>query len=650
VEENMRWTKTVTLLLVGAAVIVAAAFFIGWGLKGPGPAAHPYQRPYPMPHRYWQENDEFYVFASGGQQGGLFVYTIPTMKLLAEIPVFEPAARWGWEVSNPKVRKMLTNPWTGELVTRGDTHHPVISKTNGVYDGRWVFINDKLYARVARIDLSTFRTAEIIWIPNVKGGMHGAHISPNSDLLVANIELEQYPPKEILDYLRKKGVTDVDLIKGPYVSCLVGIEVAPDGSMKNVWQIWGPWQYDMVRVGWGVMDGWFVNTAYNTERSVNLVGMFQRPEDYIFFWRIESIKEAIEKKKYITTRQAPDVPVIAWKDVEVYAVPCPLNPHGVDVSPTGRYAVVGGKATTIVRFVDFEKVKKAIAEKRFVGEEFGIKIIDKKYVSVDVDAGLGPTHIEFDDKGFAYVGFFVDSDIKKIALGPPYTERHKMEPYQIAETIPVHYSVGHLLVPGGDMATPYGKYLISMNKLTKDTFVPHGPLFTENHELFDIESSPARLIDQMPLPPETHYSQAIPVSLLKPKVKTRYELPKEADQPGVEYDYRAREVRVRMTAVRSFFTPDWFTVPEGWKVKLRMTNVEEAMDITHGFALTGYDVMESLDPGQVKEVEFTAKRDGVYWYYCLWFCSELHLEMRGRMIVVPESRWSRKLEWKPPAS
>ena len=513
----MRRNKIIrSAVLCSAAVLIAAVFLVLIGCgpsKGQAASVNPYQRAYPMPHQYWQKNDEFYVFASGGQQGGLYVYTIPTMKLLAEIPVFEPGARWGWETTNPVVRKLLTNPWTGEVVTRGDTHHPSISRTNGVYDGRWIFINDKMYARVARIDLTTFRTKQIIWIPNVKGGMHGAHISPNSDLIVANIELEQYPDKKIIDYL---GV-DVDLIKGPYVSTVSGIDVDKDGNMKNAWQIWGPWQYDMVRIGWGAMDGWFVNTAYNTERSVNVVGMFQRPEDYIFFWNIESIKKAIEDKKYITTEQAPDVPVIAWRDVEVYAVPCPLNPHGVDVSPTGRYAVVGGKATTIVRTFDFEKVKQAIAEKRFSGEEFGIKIIDRDYVSHDIDAGLGPTHIEFDNEGFFYVGFFVDSDIKKISLGEPYTEKHGLEPWQVVDVIPVHYSVGHLLVPGGDMAEPYGKYLISMNKLTKDTFVPHGPLFTENHELFNIESSPARLIDQMSAPPETHDSQAIPVELLAKK-------------------------------------------------------------------------------------------------------------------------------------
>lgn len=243
----------------------------------------------------------------------------------------------------------------------------------------------------------------------------------------------------------------------------------------------------------------------------------------------------------------------------------------------------------------------------------------------DVDAGMGPTHIEFDNNGFAYVGFFVDSDVKKITLAPHYTEKHSLEPYEVVDVIPAHYSVGHLMVPGGHTTEPYGKYLVIMNKLTKDTFLPHGPLITEN-QLYSIGEMPALLIDQMPLPPESHYTQAIPVDLIKPKIMTRYQLPDDVAPPGVEYDYSAKEVRVTMSSVRSFFTPDWFTVPQGWNVKINLYNIEEAMDITHGLAMTGHNVMESIDPGEVKDLELVANHEGVYWYYCLWFCRELHME------------------------
>lgn len=633
--------KTVAALFLGLLVGVA-----GFAALMPPPAvapvAHMYQRPYPMPHKYWAETDEFYVFASGGQQGGIYVYGIPSMKLLAEIPVFIPDEAWGWRLEDPEIRAMLTNPWTGETPTTGDTHHPALSKTNGVYDGRWLFINDKMHPRVAKIDLSIFRTTQVLWVPNIVGGIHGFHVGPNTELLVANFELEQHP--DIIEYLN----VPVDFVKGPYVGGFAGIKVEPDGTMRNYFQVWGPWHHDMARVGWGKSEGWIINTAYNTERAVSTVPMFEREHDYVFFWKIESIERAIREGKYITTDQAPDVPVIAWRDVEVYMAKVPLNPHGIDVSPTGKYILIGGKATTIVTAIDFEKVLKAIEERRFVGEEFGVPILDPDYVNAaNMDIGLGPTHIEFDNKGFAYIGFFVDSDIKKVPLGEPYTELHGMEPWEVVDVIPVHYSVGHLLVPGSDTLKPYGKYLISMNKLAKDSFLPHGPLRSENHELYNIEEIPAKLIDQMPIPPETHYSQAIPVDLIEERAVHVYSLPAKIEEPRVEYDYARKEVRVYMTAVRSWFTPDWFTVPQGWTVRITLVNVEEAIDLTHGFAMEGYDVALAIDPGQVRNIEFVADKAGLYWYYCIWFCSELHLEMRGRMIVVPEDQWSPELEWKP---
>ena len=108
--------------------------------RGATGTAGEFGRPYPLPHQYWARTDEFYVFASGGQQGGLYVYGVPSMKYLSEIPIFVEDQAWGWTSEDVEIRKMMTNPWTGELITRGDTHHPSLSKTNGKYDGRWKIV------------------------------------------------------------------------------------------------------------------------------------------------------------------------------------------------------------------------------------------------------------------------------------------------------------------------------------------------------------------------------------------------------------------------------------------------------------------------------------------------------------------------------
>jgi nitrous-oxide reductase len=53
--------------------------------------------------------------------------------------------------------------------------------------------------------------------------------------------------------------------------------------------------------------------------------------------------------------------------------------------------------------------------------------------------------------------------------------------------------------------------------------------------------------------------------------------------------------------------------------------------MTHGVAVSKYGINLGVDPGQTVETTFVADKVGTYWYYCTWFCSALHLEMRGRM-------------------
>jgi nitrous-oxide reductase len=40
-----------------------------------------------------------------------------------------------------------------------------------------------------------------------------------------------------------------------------------------------------------------------------------------------------------------------------------------------------------------------------------------------------------------------------------------------------------------------------------------------------------------------------------------------------------------------------------------------------------------VDPGETKTFTFRAERSGVFPYYCTNFCSALHQEMQGYLIV-----------------
>src|SRR3989339_1626927 len=127
--------------------------------------------------------DEFYAFMSGGFSGQVSVYGLPSGRLFRVIPVFsqDPEKAWGYsEESKPM---FMTSygfvPWD-------DAHHPKLSQTDGIADGRWLFINGNNTPRIARVDLATFRTAEIIEIPN-SGGNHGSpFLTENTEYVVAS--------------------------------------------------------------------------------------------------------------------------------------------------------------------------------------------------------------------------------------------------------------------------------------------------------------------------------------------------------------------------------------------------------------------------------------------------------------------------------
>src|SRR4026209_2447038 len=93
----------------------------------------------------------------------------------------------------------------------------------------------------------------------------------------------------------------------------------------------------------------------------------------------------------------------------VFFLPTPKSPHGVDIDPTGRYIVAGGKLATVIPVHSFEKMQRAIADKAFDSEVQGIPVL--KYNSTlagEVQKpGLGPLHTEFDDKGNAYTSMFI---------------------------------------------------------------------------------------------------------------------------------------------------------------------------------------------------------------------------------------------------
>ncbi|MEO8192631.1 MAG: Sec-dependent nitrous-oxide reductase [Gemmatimonadales bacterium] len=630
---------------IGAAALLAYACSRPTNDKKSVLSGDAASRVYVAPGSY----DEFYSFLSGGFSGQVAVYGLPSGRLLKVIPVFSQNAENGWGY-NEETKPMLQT--TFGFIPWDDTHHTELSMTDGVPDGRWLFINGNNTPRIARIDLTRFETDEILQIPNAAGGHASPFTTPDTKYVVSATRFSVPVPN-----------TDVPIesYKQNFKGTLSFITADKPGKMDIAFQILMPgYNYDLGHAGKGPSDGWFFFTTYNSEQAneklevnasqndkdyiaaVNYrlaetcVGQGKAkafPSQYMHNWMDEASRSArSEMKTSVKMLDPRDCPGV------VYFLPTPKSPHGVDIDPTGEYIVGGGKLASVIPVHSFTRLKKAIADKAFDGESGGIPIL--KYSAVIAGEvqkpGLGPLHTEFDGKGYAYTSMFISSEVVKWKLGT----------WEVVDRIPTYYSIGHLMIPGGDSKKPWGKYLLAMNKITKDRFLPTGPEMAQSAQLYDISGDKMKLLLDFPTIGEPHYAQAIPAAMIKDKQVKFYALTanrsphvtKAESDGGIRRE--GNNIHVKMIAIRSHFAPDNLEgVMVGDTVYFHVTNIEQDWDILHGFAVLGAENSELiLNPGETRTLKWIPRTPGVYPFYCTDFCSALHQEMSGYIRVsVPGS-------------
>jgi nitrous-oxide reductase len=603
------------------------------------------------------EHDEFYAFVSGGFSGQLAVYGLPSGRLFKVIPVFSVDGEKAYGF-NEETKPMLETSYGS--IPWDDSHHPDISQTNGELDGRWVFINANNTPRIARISLETFETEEIIEIPNSAGNHSSSFVTENTEYVIAGTRFSiPIPQKDI----------SIDEYKGNFKGALSFISVDPEeGHMEIAFQILMPgFNYDLTHPGRGKSHGWMFFSTYNTEEANTLLEVnasqndkdfiaainWKKAEEYIKAGKFKTVKTKYAHNLYneethsATSTMKKTVKVLDPTELPglVYFLPTPKSPHGCDVDPSGEYIVGSGKLAAALTVHSFTKMLKAIDEKKFDGEAYGIPILNFDAVNAGtvVQPGLGPLHTEFDGKGNAYTTFFISSEVVKWQLGT----------WKVLDRKPTYYSVGHLMIPGGNSRKPFGKYLLAMNKITKDRYLPTGPEVCQSAQLYDITGDKMELLLDFPTVGEPHYAAGIPADLIKAKSKKIYRL-EDNKHPYVtktEKDTKVvrkgKDVHIYMTMIRSHFAPDNIEgVKVGDRVYFHVTNLEQDYDVPHGIAVIGANTSELLImPGQTETFVWEPKQVGVWPFYCTDFCSALHQEMQGYVRVSPRNsnialKWS----------
>lgn len=599
---------------------------------------------YVAPGKY----DEFYNFVSGGFNGQMMVYGIPSGRLLRIIPVFSQHPENGYGFSEET--KPMLNTSHG-FVPWDDLHHIALSTTNGEHDGRWVFANGNNSPRIARVDMKTFRTEEIIEIPNSAGNHSSPFITENTEYTIAgtrfSVPIQGNPDVPINTYKENfKGT--VSFVKVDSIT----------GRMNIAFQILTPGvNFDLSRAGKGKSHDWFFFSCYNSEKANTLLEVNASAKDKDFIMAVnwkkaeQYAKEGKGKKvpaQYAhnvyndkthtaTSTIEKDVLLLDPKDCPdmIYFIPCPKSPHGTDVDPTGEYIVGSGKLAALIPVFSFTKMQQAIANKTFDGTYDGFPVL--KYEAVlhgEVQKpGLGPLHTEFDNEGNAYTSMFVSSEIVK----------WNVKDVKVLDRVPTYYSIGHLSVMGGPTRKPYGKYMVAYNKITKDRYLPTGPELAQSAQLYDISGDKMKMILDFPTVGEPHYAEAIPADKISKNSVKIYKI-EENEHPyatkgeaQTKVERKGNQVHVYMTAIRSHLTPDNIEgIKLGDEVYFHVTNLEQDWDVPHGFAIKHANNAEILImPGETQTLKYIADRVGVIPYYCTDFCSALHQEMQGYMRVSP---------------
>jgi len=591
--------------------------------------------------------DEYLLFMSGGHSGNVIVAGIPSMRILKNIAVFTPESWQGYGFGSRESEQILdAGNVNGVKIRMGDTHHPALSETNGDYDGEYLFINDKTHARVAVIDLRDFETKQIVKDPLLISAHGSTFVTPNTEYVVQASQYNtplgwEYAP--ISEYKEKYRGTitfwKFDRSKGRLIpEESFAVEIPP------YWQ-------DLCDAGKLASDGWAFCNSFNSELYTGGVaqgnppfeaGVSQRDTDYLHIINWKRAEEVVKAGKHETLNGMKLIRIpTAVEEGVLYLAPEPKSPHGVDVSPDGKYIVVAGKLDPHVTVYSIDKIQQAIADKKWTTDDYGIPVLDFDAVMhAQVELGLGPLHTQFDDQGYAYTSLFLDSAIARWKLGGDDPSA-----YALVEKTPVQYNVGHIAAAEGDTVSPDGKYLVALNKWAVDRFTPVGPLLPQNIQLLDIGKGQMKVIYDMPMGiGEPHYAQIIKADKIKawdvyPQVG--WDPIAQAPSPyatkaGEERIVRnGNQVEIFMTSIRSRLTPDHIEIKKGDHVIWHITNLETAKDATHGFQLGGYNISLSIEPGETTTFEFDAVNDGVFAFYCTEFCSALHLEMMGYMFVQP---------------
>ncbi|OYT17401.1 MAG: cytochrome C [Bacteroidetes bacterium 4572_77] len=556
--------------------------------------------------------DEYFSFVGTGNAGSMIVYGIPSMRIYKYVGVFAPEPWQGYGFDDESMLLLKKGSSDNRINTYGDMRFPALSETAGKYDGKYLFYSDGANSRISLTGLDDFETKQVIQHPLFINCFAGVAVTPNTEYIV---QTSQYPAPwdnkstSVNDF--KSGITfwafqepEGKHSEGHHVGRMI-----KDKSFTLELPAYSLNNFDAGKEG---SAGYVVGIADKDAKHFIYV---------VDYKKLEGLNTSeVNHSKVISYNDAVAANAVAFIEIADKA-------NSVKVSPDGKYFIT---ASDVAYVFDFAKVKDAMANAT------DIAAADVQHGSLVL--GNGVVDFSFDYReNTVYSSVYND---KKIV-------RWNYETLKKNSELKLSFKPGHIMIPQGQTIDPHSNYLTVTDKEGLYENYPNvGPVRPSFQHLIDISSDDMVDIYTMSLPQANIYgSVAVLRTTIKPII--RYETGTNS-RTGEISEYKTvagqekieregNRVHIFGTMIRSHIVPEIVEVNEGDVVTFHLTNLERAEDETHGFTVDTYGKHGSYEPGKTASLTFTADRAGVFPYYCTEFCSALHLEMEGILLIRPKN-------------
>lgn len=550
--------------------------------------------------------DEYLAFFGTGVSGRLAVMAIPSMKILKYVAVFSAEAWQGFSFDDESKRIIQKSSRDEVNYTFGDMGSPALSLTNGEQNGKALFVGDGSNARLGLVDLKEYETKQVVTNPIFKNSNPDVAISSNTKYVV---QTTKYPVA--LDDTNPSIVSGatfwrINEIKNEEHGGYFIDEASSFSVLLPADQLSSP------AMGRGKNENLMISISQAEEPFLNIIDWSKA--DSLLATKTKKINNHLVLSQDVATTSGI-----------LSRFKLPAGSNNVVISGDGQYLAITNKVNPTIGLIKIDELLSGSLP----------KLINVGGVSVDA---------AFTDKNL-YVTVNDPYQIAKISLADGTVSlTHKLD-----------FPVGKILIPEAGTKSAIDRYAIVTNHMPYGRFTRIGPQQGLSVQLIDLRDGAIKSLYDASIPQSTRLS-AVAMSTKVNDPVYRYKIGTNP-RTGLISEYKANagnervvrdgnRVHVYATVIRSHINPDSIEVDQGDLVTIHLTSNEQSKDTTHGFTIDTYNVHGSFEPGKTASLTFLADRAGVFPFYCTEFCSALHLEMQGYLLVRPvalEKRNSAKL-------